>query len=137
MVRWNWHNQLSLPNPPSVKQGVLDLRGLELEHSRIFPMDGEWLFSPEQWIGASHIAGASQGQMLQVPGNWNAVFDPANKEAYGILAHFGVFAEEREGHVSETKSFMVPFAQTNQVELNLFVRASNQESPLKGGNGCA
>ncbi|MEK3723598.1 hybrid sensor histidine kinase/response regulator [Paenibacillus sp. FSL H8-0034] len=168
-VRWNWHNQLSLPNPPSVKQGVLDLRGQELDHSRIFPMDGEWLFYPGQWIGASNIAGASQGQILQVPGSWNAVFDPANKEAYGygtyyvrilldrplteplgiwfqsiytaseveingeVLAHFGVLAEGREGHVSETKSFLVTYAQPNPLELNLFVRAANHESPLKGG----
>jgi two-component system sensor histidine kinase ChiS len=64
-VRWYWYDQLSLPNPPTVKQGVLDLRGVELEPSSSFPLDGEWLFYPGQWRGASNIDDALHGQMLQ------------------------------------------------------------------------
>jgi two-component system sensor histidine kinase ChiS len=168
-VRWSWHDYLSLPNPPSVEQGVLDLRGSELEHTSSFSMDGEWLFYPGQWVGASNIHDATQGQTLQVPGNWSTVFDSADDEAYGygtyylrilldrplseplsiwfksiytaseveingeILAHFGELAEGGEGHASETKSFLVTYAQGDQTELELFVRASNYESELKGG----
>ncbi len=83
-VRWIWHEQLSFPDPPVVKQGVLDLRGMELAHSRPFPMNGTWQFYPGRWIGASDADSALQGQALQVPGNWNAALDPAGKKAYGF-----------------------------------------------------
>ncbi|CAH1195261.1 Sensor histidine kinase RcsC [Paenibacillus plantiphilus] len=168
-VRWTWHDWLTSPNPPTVKQGVLDLRGVNIAQSISFPMDGEWMFYPGQWIGASNIGAASRGQPLQVPGYWDAVDDPAMKESYGygtyhvrilldrpmseplgiwfqaiytasqveingkVLAGFGVLAEEREGHVSETRSFQVSYEQEDQLELNLFVRVSNHESPMKGG----
>ncbi|SFM17796.1 Sensor histidine kinase YesM [Paenibacillus sp. 1_12] len=168
-VRWSWHDQLSLPNPPTVKHGVLDLRGIELKQSSTIPMDGEWQFYPGQWIGASNKNNAAPGQLLQVPGNWNAAFDPVNNEAYGygtyyvrilldrplseplsmwfqsiytaseveingdVLAKFGVLAEEKEGHVSETKSVLITYAQTGHNELELFVRVGNYESPMKGG----
>ncbi|WP_141501529.1 ATP-binding protein [Paenibacillus luteus] len=168
-VRWSWHDWLSLSNPPTVKQGLLDLRGIDLENQQSFPMDGDWLFYPGQWIGSTNSGDASDGQMLQVPGNWNAAFNPAQKNAYGygtyyvkilldrplseplsiwfqsiytasqveingeVLAEFGVLAESKDEHISETKSFMVTYAQKDQMELNVFVRAANQESPLQGG----
>lgn len=71
-LRWIWYQQLSSPNPPTVKEGLLDLRGIELEDLNTFPMNGEWLFYPEQWVDASNVNEASQGQMLQVPANWTA-----------------------------------------------------------------
>ncbi|MDF2650343.1 MAG: hypothetical protein K0Q73_6148, partial [Paenibacillus sp.] len=168
-VRWSWYNHLSLPNPPIVEQGVLDLRGVEFENSLPFSLDGEWQFYPGQWINSSNVANASSGQMLQVPGNWNAAFDSADDKAYGygtyylrilldrplsepisirfqsistaseveingkVLAKFGVLAEEKEGYVSESKSFLVTYEEEDPIELNLFVRAANYESPLKAG----
>jgi two-component system sensor histidine kinase ChiS len=169
-VRWSWHNQLSFPNPPAVKQGVLDLRGVDLESLQSFQLDGEWQFYPEQWVGMSNINSTSEGQMLQVPGNWNTTMntvDQARAYGYGtyhlrilldrplseplsiwfqsvytaseveingiILSRFGVLSDEKEGHVSESKSFLISYSPTDQNILDLFVRASNYGSPLKGG----
>ncbi|KQO17223.1 7TM diverse intracellular signaling domain-containing protein [Paenibacillus sp. Leaf72] len=168
-VRWSWQNQLTVENPPTVKQGVLDLRGVDLDESKPFPLDGEWLFYAGQWVGASNVESAVQGHLLQVPGKWNAAFEHADQEAYGygtyyvrilldrplvepfsvwfqsiytaseveingeLLAKFGELAEGQEGHVSENKSFKVSYDGENQVELDLFVRASNYEAPLNGG----
>lgn len=74
VVRWGWHNHFSLSNPPTVKQGVLDLRGVDIESISSFPLDGEWEFYPEQWVNNANIDSVSGGQRLQVPGNWNAIF---------------------------------------------------------------
>ncbi|RXZ81906.1 response regulator [Paenibacillaceae bacterium] len=169
VVRWSWHEQMSSPNAPTVKAGVLDLRGMDIEHTDFFPMDGEWLFYPEKWFGAADFDGTSSGQLLQVPGNWDAVFDAADNEAYGygtyyvrilldqplseplsiwfqsiytaseveingeVLARFGVLAEEKEGYVAETKSFLATYGEKGQSELELFVRVANYASPVKGG----
>jgi sensor histidine kinase YesM len=170
VVRWGWHNHFSLSNPPSVKQGVLDLRGVDIESLSSFPLDGDWEFYPEQWVNTTNMDSVSKGQRLQVPGNWNAIFKPdGQKKAYGygtyhlrilldqplseplsfwfqsiytaseveingtVLSRFGVLSEEKEGHLSVAKSFLFSYTPTDQHQLDLFVRASNFESPLKGG----
>ncbi|MEK5397943.1 ATP-binding protein [Paenibacillus sp. FSL K6-2859] len=170
VVRWGWHNHFSLSNPPAVKQGVLDLRGVDIESLSSFPLDGEWEFYPEQWVNTTTINNATKGQKLQVPGNWTSKFIPADQEkAYGygtyhlrilldqplseplsfwfqsvytaseveingtILSRFGKLSEEKEGHVSVTKSFLISYVPTDQNQMDLFVRASNYGSPLKGG----
>lgn len=170
IVRWGWYNHFSLSNPPALKQGVLDLRGVDIESLSTFPLDGEWEFYPEQWVNATNIDNATKGQRLQVPGNWNAIFKPEEqKKAYGygtyhlrilldqplseplsfwfqsiytaseveingtVLSRFGVLSDEKEGHVSVTKSFLISYTPIDQNQMDLFVRASNYESPLKGG----
>ncbi|KTD87475.1 ATP-binding protein [Paenibacillus etheri] len=170
VVRWGWHNHFSFSNPPTVKQGVLDLRGLDIESLSSFPLDGEWEFYPEQWVNATNINHATKGQRLQVPGNWTAKFNPTDQEkAYGygtyhlrilldqplseplsfwfqsvytaseveingtVLSRFGKLSEEKEGHVSVAKSFLISYVPTDQNQMDLFVRASNYGSPLKGG----
>lgn len=82
IVRWGWYNHFSLSNPPAVKQGVLDLRGVDIESLSTFPLDGEWEFYPEQWVNATNIDNATKGQMLQVPGNWNAIFKPEEQKRH-------------------------------------------------------
>lgn len=170
VVRWGWHNHFSLSNPPAVKQGVLDLRGVDIESLSSFPLDGEWEFYPEQWVKATNIDNATKGQRLQVPGNWTSEFNPADQEkAYGygtyhlrillnqplseplsfwfqsvytaseveingtVLSRFGKLSEEKKGHVSVAKSFMISYLPTDQNQMDLFVRTSNYGSPLKGG----
>ncbi|OMD52162.1 ATP-binding protein [Paenibacillus odorifer] len=170
IVRWGWYNHFSLSNPPAVKQGVLDLRGVDIESLSTFPLDGEWEFYPEQWVNATNINNATKWQRLQVPGNWTSKFNPADQEkAYGygtyhlrilldqplseplsfwfqsvytaseveingtVLSRFGKLSEEKEGHVSVTKSFLISYVPTDQNQMDLFVRASNYGSPLKGG----
>lgn len=170
MIRWGWHNHFSSPNSPDVKQGVLDLRGLDIGALSAFPLDGEWEFYPEQWVNASNVDSISQGQKLQVPGNWNTMFKPEeHSQAYGygtyhlrilldqplseplsfwfqsiytaseveingtVLSRVGSLSEDKEGHISATKSFLINYTPTDQKQLDLFVRTSNYESPLKGG----
>ncbi|MFF2908398.1 hypothetical protein [Paenibacillus sp. NPDC057934] len=69
-IRWSWHDHVSIPDPPKVEQGLLDLRGVTLENTSSFPIEGEWDFYPGQRIGNSNINEASRGQKIQVPGNW-------------------------------------------------------------------
>src|SRR4051812_10246999 len=87
-VRWIWHDQLTTTNRPTIEQGVLDLKDVELEHLSPITLDGEWLFFPGQWVSASNINNAENGQLLQVPGNWNSVIDPSNKKAYGYGTYY-------------------------------------------------
>ncbi|WP_246096090.1 ATP-binding protein [Paenibacillus sinopodophylli] len=168
-VRWMWHDYLSIANPPTVKQGVLDLREVELEQIGSLPMDGDWLFFPGQWAGRSNVSEAVLGRELHVPGNWNTGIDSQEDRAYGygtyyvrilldrpltkplsiwfqsiytaaeveingkLLAQSGAIDDEREKHVSKTEAFVVTYMPNGQSELEIFVRVSNYESPLKGG----
>ncbi|OME61317.1 hypothetical protein BSK59_03885 [Paenibacillus odorifer] len=169
-IRWSWYNHFTLSNAPVVEQGVLDLRGVDLESLSSFPLDGEWEFYPQQWVNAANVDSVLKGQMLQVPGNWSTAFNPSEqKKAFGygtyhmrilldqplseplsfwfqsiytsseveingtVLARFGVLSDEKEEHVYVTKAFLISYTPTDQKHLDLFVRTSNYESPLKGG----
>jgi two-component system sensor histidine kinase ChiS len=168
-VRWSWHNQFASRHAPAAEQGVLDLRGTEIDASKPISLDGEWLFYPYQFIGDLNNFVPSEGKVLQVPGSWAAAFDETNAKAYGygtytldikldrplseplnfwfqsiytaseveingkVLAAFGTLAEDKTGHVSETKSFQVTYDQPGETVLKLVVRVSNYDSPLQGG----
>lgn len=68
-MRLYLYEQLSSPSQPAVKQGVLDLRGVETDESKTFLLDGEWEFYANQWIGASNRTAVSKPQLLQLPSN--------------------------------------------------------------------
>ncbi|UQZ85457.1 Sensory/regulatory protein RpfC [Paenibacillus konkukensis] len=84
-VRWLWHDGLSQPDTPKLQQGLLDLRGIALENSRPLPLDGEWQFCPEQWVGSGNMDQAAHGRLLPVPGNWNAMF---GERSYGYGTYY-------------------------------------------------
>ncbi|WP_238404203.1 histidine kinase [Paenibacillus paridis] len=57
---------------PAIENGVLDLAGWDWEANRIFPLDGEWSFFPNQLLTpekTKHEAAALP--TIQVPGNWD------------------------------------------------------------------
>lgn len=82
-VRSLWLHWVALPGSPAMSRGVLDASGVVLEESRPLSLDGEWEFYPEQWVGASNLSQAEGGLLMQVPGNWNAAFQHADRPAYG------------------------------------------------------
>ncbi|WP_241674829.1 histidine kinase [Paenibacillus luteus] len=57
---------------PAIENGILDLAGWDWEANRIFPLDGEWSFFPNQLLtpeDTKHEAAALP--TIPVPGNWD------------------------------------------------------------------
>jgi sensor histidine kinase YesM len=84
-LRWSWNEAFS-PNleHPRPIDGVLDLRGWDLDNSPSFPLDGEWLFYPKQLITQQDIdAGQGSPQPIQVPGDWRPAMTDDSGSSFG------------------------------------------------------
>lgn len=73
-LRWVWHDQFGKTGDfPQAVQGVLDLRGVDLERSGTIPLDGEWEFYPGELRAGSDFAASAAApgseRYVPVPGN--------------------------------------------------------------------
>lgn len=63
------------PEFPTVKEGVLDLRGIRLSDDEVLPLNGEWSFFPGKFIVPSHTDNllSEKGKTWStVPGDWSS-----------------------------------------------------------------
>lgn len=64
--------------------GVLDLRGKDLDQSSVMYLNGEWSFYPETFITQKEILEKSVlSRNIQVPGDWGDVLNPESGSSYG------------------------------------------------------
>ncbi|WP_245856191.1 hybrid sensor histidine kinase/response regulator [Paenibacillus rigui] len=69
---------------PRPVNGVLDLRGKDLEKSPSFFLDGEWQFAPGKFISRQSLPSEEeQFQPIQVPGDWGNVLHQDSGSSYG------------------------------------------------------
>ncbi|TDG00938.1 response regulator [Paenibacillus piri] len=85
-IRILWYQFQAVPDQPAAVQGVLDLRHANITDERVFKLDGQWEFYPNQLImqpEGGAIAVHGQPESIQVPGNWGAVLSPGTHMQYG------------------------------------------------------
>ncbi|MFF2480298.1 ATP-binding protein [Paenibacillus sp. NPDC058071] len=84
-LRWFWSTQFYTLDPPQpVQDGVLDLRGFDLNNSPSLFLNGEWQFYPGKLATLEDIRKDSdQPVLVQVPGSWTAAQHHDGHNAYG------------------------------------------------------
>jgi len=71
-LRWAWSEFFPIPAHPPIVNGVLDLRGMDLDKSPSFPLDGQWKFYPEALVSHQELQTAEpKSRYIQVPGDWS------------------------------------------------------------------
>ncbi|MFE5323642.1 ATP-binding protein [Paenibacillus sp. NPDC056579] len=69
---------------PQAVQGVIDLRGVDLEQSPPFFLNGQWELYPHQFVSYQNgPQGANGGLPIQVPGDWGGALNPDSGASYG------------------------------------------------------
>jgi hypothetical protein len=84
-LRWAWSEQLFYTSEhPRPVGGVLDMRGLDLDKSPTFYLDGQWQLHPEQFITREDIQSEEHPfRNIQVPGDWGSVLNKDSGSSYG------------------------------------------------------
>ncbi|WP_148497784.1 hybrid sensor histidine kinase/response regulator [Paenibacillus senegalensis] len=82
-MRWFWYNLFATADHPPAEQGILDMRGLDLDEKPIF-LSGEWEFYPDQLLTREEMdaSDSTPPVFLKVPGDWRGAWDEANN-SYG------------------------------------------------------
>lgn len=76
-LRWSWTHLFFPVSHPVIEGGVLDLRGVDLEASPPFALDGEWLFYPSRLLSEEEArAETYASRPIRVPGDWRHALDP-------------------------------------------------------------
>lgn len=82
-LRWAWSEVFSTAEHPHAINGVLDMRGLDLEKSTSFFLDGQWHFYPDQFISYEDIQPEqTRFSNIQVPGDWRSQLN-SSSSSYG------------------------------------------------------
>ncbi|GIO75013.1 MAG: ATP-binding protein [Paenibacillus dendritiformis] len=83
-LRWAWSEFFYTSGEQRAVNGVLDLRGIDLEQAPPFYMDGEWHFYPNQFISFQDLQSDDKPyRNIQVPGDWGSAMNPASGTSYG------------------------------------------------------
>lgn len=85
-LRWAWSELFYTSEPPRPVNGILDMRGFDLENSPSFFLDGEWQFYSNAFVsrqGQPQPSKESHFQRIQVPGDWGSVLNPNSGSSYG------------------------------------------------------
>ena len=83
-LRWSWAEFFSASEPPLAVNGVLDMRGLDLDNVSTYPLDGEWQFYPGSLQSHQDIQMTEQQpHSIQVPGDWSRSLMHDSDSSYG------------------------------------------------------
>lgn len=70
-LRWSWSGIFPAPESPGIVDGVLDLRGWDLQHSPSISLNGQWRFYPNKLYTYNDKGrDTDDATLLQVPGDW-------------------------------------------------------------------
>ncbi|RXZ80386.1 response regulator [Paenibacillaceae bacterium] len=84
-LRLAWSNIFYTVEPPPLVNGVLDMRGLDLETSPSFFLSGEWQFYPNKLLSHQDVqAEEIEATKITVPGKWGSVLNPHSGSSYGF-----------------------------------------------------
>nr|WP_232243070.1 ATP-binding protein [Paenibacillus sp. GSMTC-2017] len=83
-LRWTWSELFSTSDNHRPVNGLLDMRGIDLESSPSFYLDGQWGFYPKQFISYSDLqTEKNTPHPINVPGDWGNVLDAESGTSYG------------------------------------------------------
>ncbi|CAI6047134.1 sensor histidine kinase [Cohnella sp. JJ-181] len=89
VLRAAWYDSRRPPEHPPIRDGILDLRGVDLPANRPFSLDGEWEFFPAYLTSGDEPldAGRTPRALIDVPGNWSRALDASRLN--GLPPNFG------------------------------------------------
>lgn len=83
-LRLVWSGLFHTADHPRPVGGVLDMRGLDLDKSPSFFLDGEWQFIPDKFVSYRGIQpNENQFRNVQVPGDWGSALNSNTGSSYG------------------------------------------------------
>ncbi|WP_438348469.1 ATP-binding protein [Paenibacillus sp. FA6] len=83
-LRWVWSELFSTSETPSAVNGVLDMRGLDLNNSPAIPLNGAWQFYPDQLLSHSDAQISEiESRYTQVPGDWSSALAKEGNSSIG------------------------------------------------------
>jgi len=83
-LRWGWSELFPVARHAVPANGIVDLRGIDLERSPAFSLDGEWLFYPNRLLTLEEaVAEESAALPLRVPGDWSEALGSDSSYGYG------------------------------------------------------
>lgn len=83
-LRFAWSNLFYTSKQPQVINGVMDLRGIDLENSPSFYLDGEWEFYPGAFISGEDIQSKHYtSRKIHVPRDWGKTLNGHSNSSYG------------------------------------------------------
>lgn len=83
-LRWAWSEIFATSEHPRAVQGVLDMRGQDLNEAPPVYLDGQWDFYPGELLTHEDLpAKESQYHSILVPGDWGPVLNPETRSSYG------------------------------------------------------
>ncbi|MBD8005630.1 ATP-binding protein [Bacillus norwichensis] len=83
-LRFTWSKLFYTSKQPQIIDGVMDLRGIDLENSPSFYLDGEWEFYPGVFISGEDIQSKDYtSRKIHVPGDWEEELDNHSNSSYG------------------------------------------------------
>ncbi|MEK8127812.1 ATP-binding protein [Paenibacillus filicis] len=85
VLRLLWYGEFVTSPQPLAVQGVLDLRGWNLEGSRSITLDGEWELYPETFISHEDMRSPNPAvpHFVQVPGDWGRALNEDTGSSFG------------------------------------------------------
>jgi two-component system sensor histidine kinase ChiS len=79
-----WLSVFTTSESLPVVNGVLDLRGQDLEKADLFKLNGEWKFYPSKFVYHKETSALqNQSQPLKVPGDWSEALANSQGSSYG------------------------------------------------------
>ncbi|WP_409347353.1 ATP-binding protein [Paenibacillus sp. MBLB4367] len=83
-LRLAWSETFSTSGSPRAVSGVFDMRGLDLDKSPSFFLDGQWQFYPDEFLSRRDMQPKeNQYRHIQVPGDWGSVLMKDSGSSYG------------------------------------------------------
>ncbi|MGG3891185.1 ATP-binding protein [Metabacillus fastidiosus] len=83
-LRFAWSKLFYTSTPPQINNGVMDLRGINLENYPPIYLDGEWEFYPGKFISGKDIESTNYNfRKIHVPGDWAGTLNKHSKSSYG------------------------------------------------------
>ncbi|RUT47172.1 response regulator [Paenibacillus anaericanus] len=87
-LRWAWSQIFSTSESPRAVNGVLDMRGIDLDTSSSIPLDGQWGLYPGKFVSYRDIPSIeSQPRYIQVPGDWSSVLSEGTRSSLGYATY--------------------------------------------------
>ena len=83
-LRMVWGNVFPSSEQTSAVNGLLDLRGRNLEQAHTLTLGGEWQLYPGRFVYQEELPQLESGfRPIQVPGNWSSLVSDPSGRAYG------------------------------------------------------
>jgi len=83
-LRWGWSQLFYTSDSPQIVNGLLDMRGVDLDKSPTSYLNGEWEFYPHEFVyNLDTEQEDSSVNTIEVPGNWSSQFHEETSYGYG------------------------------------------------------